>query len=486
MNGKRKKLLLIDDEQPAYDLVKIGLSQYGFDVDYEKTPYEKEVLKKIKEIKPDAILLDILFNGQNEGKRLLEKISEEFSEIPVIMLTNTMGGYREEDYPHAAFSYAKDAFREPDKAFADLAKSINEIIDKEYEIKPDDRRFEFVYGDTPSMLEVCKYVLFASKSDIPVLITGETGTGKEKIANTIHKLSDRVGKPLIAVNCAAIPEKLIESELFGHERGAFTGAVSKRIGKFELANEGTIFLDEIGDISYDMQAKILRVLQEKKFQPVGGTKTIEVNVRVIAATNKNLEEKIEKGEFREDLYYRLRVLTIKLPPLRDRSDDDFKRLYFYFVEIFNKRCGKNISTSVLNDELFGLLRKYNWPGNIREFENEIGRAVTIARGNVLLPSHFEFVRKIDNTINFSDTDKIVENIWQGKLEWKDIIGEYNSKSPRRKEIIEKLIERWIKEKKENPTSNDLALKLNTSDGNMRQILLQCKIRLRESKGKKDT
>ena len=223
-----------------------------------------------------------------------------------------------------------------------------------------------------------------ARSSTTVLIEGETGTGKELVARAIHYSSDRADKPFIAVHCGALPESMIESELFGHERGAFTGAVNERRGRFELANGGTLFLDEIGDISPTVQIKLLRVLQEQEFERVGGTETIRVNVRIIAATNKNLRELVKAGTFREDLYYRLNVFPIYVPPLRKRKSD-IVLLADYFLEKYSKQFGKPIRR--LSSAAIDMLLAYHWPGNVRELENCIERAVLVAEGPVIHPHH---------------------------------------------------------------------------------------------------
>ena len=248
---------------------------------------------------------------------------------------------------------------------------IQENIRLENAFKP---RFQIV-GDSEKMKKIFSTIKKVAPSDVTVLIQGDTGTGKELVAKAIHSLSPRNDKPFVAVNCAAIPKELIESELFGHEKGAFTGAISARVGRFQLAHTGTIFLDEIGDMSLDMQAKVLRTLEEKEFQRVGGTKNIEVDVRVITATNKDLKKAVEEGKFREDLYYRLNVVSIELPPLRERKKDILP-LVDYFIAKRVKR---------ISSEAQQLLLSYHWPGNVRELKNVVDRAVIMGDGEVLQP-----------------------------------------------------------------------------------------------------
>jgi transcriptional regulator with GAF, ATPase, and Fis domain len=219
-----------------------------------------------------------------------------------------------------------------------------------------------------------------SSTDATVLVLGESGTGKELLARAVHNISNRSDRPLVKVNCSALPANLIESELFGHEKGSFTGATSRKIGRFELADGGTIFLDEIGDLPLELQPKILRVLQEGEFERIGNAKTIKVNVRIIAATNRNLDQEIKNGNFREDLYYRLNVFPINIPPLRERKEDT-SLLINYFVNKYSRKVGKKIET--ISQNMIEKLTEYNWPGNVRELENIIERAVITNEGSKL-------------------------------------------------------------------------------------------------------
>jgi len=240
--------------------------------------------------------------------------------------------------------------------------------------------FESIIGKSTEMQKIFQMVRKAASSKASVLITGESGVGKELVANALHNLSDRKDNSMIKVHCAALSENLLESELFGHEKGAFTGAVSRTRGRFELANNGTIFLDEIGEIDQNVQIKILRVLQEKKFERVGGEETIEVNVRVIAATNRDLKKEIEAGNFREDLYYRLNVVHIHVPPLRERKDD-IPIMITSFLQEFAKENNKKIEG--LDNRSRAALYKYDWPGNIRQLRNCIESAVVMCSGNII-------------------------------------------------------------------------------------------------------
>lgn len=244
------------------------------------------------------------------------------------------------------------------------------------------RRFEQIIGNSPALESVLEQVEQVAPTDSTVLIQGETGTGKELISRAIHNLSMRCGHPFIKLNCAAIPFDLLESELFGHEKGAFTGAIAQKIGRFETANKGTLFLDEVGDIPLALQPKLLRVLQEQEFERLGGTRTHQVDVRLVAATHRNLVDMVKRNEFRSDLYYRLNVFPIPLPPLRERRED-IPALVEHYVEIYARRMGRQIEH--IPPETMSALTSYQWPGNIRELQNFIERSVILTSGNALHP-----------------------------------------------------------------------------------------------------
>lgn len=305
--------------------------------------------------------------------------------------------------------------------------------------------FEGIISSCKEMQSIFEIIKKVSKTDTTILVLGESGTGKELIAKALHNLSKRQGR-LVPVNCAAIPEEILESELFGHEKGAFTGAINKKQGRFELADNGTIFLDEIGEMSTKLQAKLLRVLQDGKIDPVGSTKSIDVNVRVVAATNKDLKELVNQGRFREDLYYRLQVVPIELPALRLRQND-ISLLANYFISHFAEKFKKDVK---INDNTLQALSSYNWPGNVRELENLCERLVVLSDANEIslsdLPSYISNCQN-DNTLQ---SDYILSEIPQDGIDFNDYISK----------IEDKLIESALRRTNGNKKAAAELLKLN--------------------------
>jgi len=263
-----------------------------------------------------------------------------------------------------------------------------------------------IIGKSKPMQEIFKLIGQVAESDVTVLIRGESGTGKELVARAIYQHSRRKDAPFLAINCAAIPETLLESELFGHEKGAFTGASKKRIGKFEQCNKGTILLDEVGDMSLSTQAKILRVLQEGAFERIGGNETIKVDVRVLASTNRKLEELIKEGKFREDLYYRLKIMTVVLPPLRERKED-IQELTEYFFHLYNRQLGTQVR--YIDPSIFNKLSSYNWPGNVRELANTVKRGLILSKGEMLTEEEIIFDEE-DGAISFASEEDLEKNL----------------------------------------------------------------------------
>ncbi|MSU61553.1 MAG: sigma-54-dependent Fis family transcriptional regulator [Pedosphaera sp.] len=380
-----EKLLLIDDEVDV---------QYSFRRIFESPQVEiaaassgEEGLKLIPKIKPDLVVMDVRMGGMT-GLETLRRIRQTDAKLLVIMMTAygttqtaieamKLGAY---DYLLKPFDIPK--LKQVIESALQAARAMKEVVS--YEHLPDSEDYDVgIVGRSEVMQSVFKLIGQLAVSDATALITGESGTGKELVARAIYHHSKRNEKPFIAINCAAIPENLLESELFGHERGAFTGAATQRIGKFEQCNGGTIFLDEIGDMSPSTQTKILRVLQSGAFERVGGNEQVAVDVRVIAATNKPLEQAVAAKEFREDLFYRLNVVRVRMPPLRDRLVD-IPLLVNYFL----RKIGRNQKQrpKSYTPEVLAVLERHQWPGNVRELENVVRRATVMAKGDVILPA----------------------------------------------------------------------------------------------------
>ncbi len=373
-------LLIVDDEiEFASSLSKL-LESNGFPNKYVTDPQEVETIIHAQPV--DLLLMDIRMPRLG-GMDLLKRVREIQPSIPVIMMT----GYPSIENAVLAMKYgALNFFVKPIKS-GPLVEEIRQIAESSGKRKkacPDDEKARFVTKD-PVMLDILTKVQKGASTSAPVLILGESGTGKELIANLIHSQSQRADYPCVKVNCAAIPDTLLESELFGHEKGSFTDAVSTRIGKFEFAQGGSVFLDEIGDMSIVTQAKILRFLQEKEFQRVGANATMKANVRIIAATNKDIGALVEEGSFRQDLYYRLSVITISLPPLRERKSD-IPLLSEYFLEHFNGIYGKRIRH--ISEDVRVRFLSHGWPGNVRELKNCMERAVIFCEGDTLAARDF--------------------------------------------------------------------------------------------------
>ena len=373
-------ILIIDDEKNIREGLSAALELDGYSVKLAANGAEGLALIEKGDI--DLVITDLRMPGIS-GEEVLAKVRGESPGIPVIVLTG-----------HGSIDTAVDAMRNGAYDFLTKPLSLDRLslivkralAGRELEIRHSSLQqelnaqasFESIIGKSAEMQRIFQMVRKAADSKASVLITGESGTGKELIANALHNLSPRKSNPFIKVHCAALSETLLESELFGHEKGAFTGAAARKRGRFELANTGTIFLDEIGEINQNVQIKILRVLQDKRFERVGGEETLEVDVRVIAATNRNLEEEIAQGRFREDLFYRLNVVHIQVPPLRDRKDD-IPLMLNAFLDEFNRENNKSITGFDARSR--SALYKYDWPGNIRQLRNCVESAVVMCSGN---------------------------------------------------------------------------------------------------------
>ena len=398
------KILIVEDQFIEANNLRIILLKAGYIV-CKIARSVTEGLKIVDTEKPNLVLLDIRLKGELTGIDFAKILCDQ--KIAFVYLSaNSNQQILEAAKATKPYGFLVKPFREKDvlvmldiawylhrqnqESISNLKRSVNSL--------PDDG-FKEIIGRSESMREVMENVKIVGASDISVLILGESGTGKELIAQSIHRISSRKQKPFVAVNCAALPANLIESELFGHEKGSFTGATERRTGKFEQGNDGTVFLDEIGELSMDLQVKLLRVLQEKEVEPVGGQKK-KVNVRIIAATNRNLEEEISKGRFRLDLFYRLNIFPITLPPLRERKED-IVSLANHFVSIYARKENKVI-TGVADHVMHAMLN-YDWPGNIRELENLMARSVLLTNGQVV------------NTIKLSGQNKVVTTEPQGRI-----------------------------------------------------------------------
>lgn len=480
-----KRVLFIDDELELWeDNLREELVAFDFEIKGEADP--RNALKMISEYNPDVILLDILFPEGNLGKPTLEKIKDKYPYLPVVMITSTMDkeDYNAAEYAQADFRYAKLALADGD--YSDLATTLENAIEKyknlsasREKIKSADSgmdRYGFIVGTSPQMKEITETIDKVAAGDLSVLITGESGTGKELVAKSIHRLSNRKNKPFIPIVCAAMPKDLLESELFGHEKGSFTGAVAQKKGKFELAEEGTIFLDEISEVPLETQVKLLRFLQEKTFEPVGGSQVLISKARIIAATNKNLEEEMASGTFREDLFYRLNVISIHMPPLRERKED-IPLFFKFFLEKANLISQKKI-LPVLRGDVRAILIRYEWPGNIREMENAILSAVALAEENILQSKNFlAIMEKKDRNIQLvSDISSIVDQIMKEEMTWNDLKDAFGAKSPIRREVLLALQKRLQFDHKRRPTAKELSELLHTSYNNMRRILSELKIK----------
>ena len=378
------KLLLVDDEADVqYSFRRILDSS---EIELTTASSGEEALTTIPKLKPDLVIMDVRMGGMT-GLETLRKLRQIDSKVPVIMMTaygTTQTAI--EAMKLGAYDYLLKPFDVPklkEIVFTALkaARDMKRVVSYQPLLESEDYEVGVV-GRSEPMQKVFKLIGQLAASDATALITGESGTGKELVARAIYHHSRRSEKPFLAINCAAIPENLLESELFGHEKGAFTGANTQRVGKFEQCNGGTIFLDEIGDMSLPTQTKILRVLQNGTFERVGGNQSVKVDVRVIAATNKPLEKAVAEREFREDLFYRLNVVRIEIPPLRERKED-IRLLVNYFLKKIaqnHKQAPKSIS-----EEALEFLEQYAWPGNVRELENVIQRAIVVTKGDVILP-----------------------------------------------------------------------------------------------------
>jgi DNA-binding NtrC family response regulator len=388
----KANILVVDDEPNARTALAEILKGEGYSVETAGDGFK--AMARMAEFAPDLVLTDLKMPGL-DGVELMKKVKEQNAELPVVVMT-AFGAV--ETAVSAMREGAADYLQKPlnsDELLIVLERALERtrLRRETSELRSQLRErysFENIVGSSPEMQAVFKSVAQIAPSRATILVSGDSGTGKELVAAAIHHRSPRASGPFVRLHCAALAETLLESELFGHERGAFTGADRKREGRFEQANGGTLFLDEIGEISLATQVKLLRVLQEREFERVGGNQTVHVDVRVIAATNRDLKEMVAAGRFREDLYYRLNVINLTLPSLRQRASD-VPALAIHFLKRYAEENGKTVST--ISDAALTLLANHPWPGNVRELENVIERAVVLAEGDALEPQHLppEFV-----------------------------------------------------------------------------------------------
>lgn len=405
---ENKKILLVSDTQDNKNAKEL-LESWNYRVVTSTNP--AGILKTVSKERPHIIISESRFKKADPSELL--RAVRSTCEIPVIFLG------RDESIEHAVNLLKKgasDYFSEPldivrlNKVLENIAKHID-IIEEAQNLKEQLQNLRTLngklIGNSPKMIEIFNQIETCAPSEASVFITGASGTGKELVARAIHDLSARSSGPFIAINCSAIPENLLESEIFGHEKGSFTGAIKRKEGCFELADNGTFFLDEITEMAMDLQSKLLRVLENGTFRRVGGTEEIKANVRVLAASNKNVQDEIKDGRFREDLFYRLNVFMLELSPLKDRLSD-IPLLVQHFIEENNLKTGRNIISA--DPEVFEILKNYDWPGNVRELRNIIERAVIVSKDNVItakdLPKFLDRKNDLGPTISFEIGSKM--------------------------------------------------------------------------------
>ncbi len=383
----RGRVLIVDDEANARTALAEILREDGYVAETAADGFK--ALGKLAELQPEVILTDLKMPGL-DGLGLLERAKAIVPEAVVIVMTayGTIGS-AVDAVKRGAENYLQKPIDDPDALLALVQKGVEKsrLLQETRRLRDrlrDRNALGHVVGEHPTMKHLLEMVGQVGPSRASVLIAGESGTGKELVAEAIHSASPRADKPLVRLNCAALVESLLESELFGHERGAFTGAVGRREGRFKQADGGTLFLDEVSEIPLATQVKLLRFLQSREFERVGGNETLKVDVRVLAATNRDLKQRILEGRFREDLYYRLNVVTLEIPPLRERASD-IPALAAFFLRKYALENGKNIEG--FTDEALAAITSYGWPGNVRELENAIERAIVLGQGPRVEPRH---------------------------------------------------------------------------------------------------
>ncbi len=406
------RILVVDDEEIVGESCKRILEEEGYEV--ETALSGEEAFRKMKENPYDIVLTDLKMPGI-DGMEVLKTIRKDYPDTLVIMITGfATVETAVESMKLGAFDYIPKPFT-PDEVSIVVKKALDQktlLLENLYLRQELQEKYGFhnIVGKSKKMQEIYRIIVKVAPTDSTVLIYGQSGTGKELIARAIHFNSPRRDKPFVPVDCAVLAENLLESELFGHVRGSFTGAVTTKPGLFEVADGGTVFLDEVGNISLGIQAKLLRVLQEKEFTPVGGTKPKKVDIRLISATNKDLEKMIKEGTFREDLYYRLNFVPIFLPPLKERQED-IPLLAVHFLKKFSEEMGKSIKG--FTSEAMEKLMRYSWPGNVRELENVIGRTAVMIDEEMVRPEHLILQtqdEKVESKISIPTTSEELKEI----------------------------------------------------------------------------
>ncbi len=396
-----RTILVGDDDGGVRDVLSQLLIGEGYQVVTASTGQESlDLLTCPESDRPDLALLDIKMPGM-DGITILQRMLDQGVDVPVILMTGyTTATLAIKAMQMGAADYLAKPFSDLDEViidvervlrYEDLKRGQGQQLVPASKIDPSER----IVGNSLDMVKIFKTIGRVARTPATVLVTGETGTGKELMAEAIHNASERRNGPIVKVNCAALPETLLESELFGHEKGSFTGAITQHKGRFEAANKGTIFLDEVGEMTLGTQKKLLRVLQEREFERVGGTAPVKVDVRVIAATNRTLRDEVATGRFREDLFYRLNVISIHMPPLRERLDD-VPALVNYFLD--KHRYSSASTPTRITESAMNILMEYDWPGNVRELENIIQRAVVLSRGNIISRDQIVFQNELNRYV----------------------------------------------------------------------------------------
>lgn len=418
-------ILIVDDEPSIVESLEGVLYDEGFEVLHAFNGYD--AIKKIESDSPDLVLLDIWMPGM-DGIETLKEIKKEFPNLPVVMIT---GHGTIESAVVATKSGAFDFLEKPlsiDRVIITINNALNfrRLEEENRYLRKKTIEKNSINGSSSVVQDLNRQIMIAAPSDASILITGENGTGKELVARTLHQFSSRPEEPFVIVNCAAIEEKNIDAELFGYEKGVFAEASAKKRGKFELASRGTLFLDEIGDMNLQTQAKILRTLESKTFQRIGGGRSISIDVRIIASTNKDLKKEIEKGSFREDLFYRLNVIPVEVPPLRKRKND-IPVLVDIFLSDFANQA--NSTKKTMGHEAMEFLFNYDWPGNVRELKNLAERLAIMVHGDVITPSDIPMPYNLRRNEEFENAHNLFapENLDEAMKNFKEEFLRYKSR-----------------------------------------------------------